>query len=165
MATRSPEPAAPGVGDAAPPFELPDQSGRTVRLADFRGRQHVILYFYPKDDTPGCTREACDLRDRHAALGRKDVAVLGVSADPVDSHARFAAKYDLPFPLLADEGAEVSKRYGVWKEKNLYGRRSHGIERTTFLIDREGVVRRVFPKVRVDGHARELEEAVAALDG
>jgi peroxiredoxin Q/BCP len=135
-----------------------------VRLADFRGTKHVILYFYPKDDTPGCTREACDLRDRHAGLGRRDVVVLGVSADPVDSHARFAGKYDLPFRLLSDAGGEVSRRYGVWKEKNLVGRRTTGIERTTFLIDKAGTLRRVFPKVRVDGHADELEEAVETLE-
>lgn len=166
MVTRaSAEAAAPRAGDPAPPFELPDQQGRTVRLEDFHGRKHVILYFYPRDDTPGCTREACDLRDRHAALGRRDVEVLGVSADPVDSHARFAAKYELPFRLLADAGGEVSQRYGVWKEKNLYGRRTRGIERTTFVIDKHGTLRRVFPKVRVEGHAEELEAAVAELEG
>ena len=154
----------PQAGEPAPAFELPDQEGRAVRLADFRGEKHVILYFYPKDDTPGCTREACDLRDRHAALGRRDVVVLGVSADPVDSHARFAGKYDLPFRLLSDAGGEVSRRYGVWKEKNLAGRRTTGIERTTFLIDKAGTLRRVFPRVRVDGHAGELEEAVETLE-
>jgi peroxiredoxin Q/BCP len=149
------------VGRQAPEFALPSQTGETVRLADFRGKKNVVLYFYPKDDTPGCTREACDFRDALPGLGRKDVVVLGVSKDGVASHEKFASKYELPFPLLSDAQGDVAERYGVWKEKSLYGRTALGIERTTFLIDKHGVLRKVFPKVRVEGH---VDEIAAALD-
>jgi peroxiredoxin Q/BCP len=153
----------PREGHPAPEFELPDQSGTTVKLADFRGRQHVVLYFYPKDDTPGCTREACDFRDAYDDLTERDVAILGVSRDAQDSHARFAEKYGLPFTLLSDTGGDVSERYGVLKERTVHGRPSRGIERTTFLIDKEGVLRRMFPQVRVEGHVGEIAAAVDAL--
>ncbi|HEY7462689.1 MAG TPA: thioredoxin-dependent thiol peroxidase [Gemmatimonadota bacterium] len=153
--------AEPRVGRQAPEFALPSQTGETVRLADFRGKKNVVLYFYPKDDTPGCTREACDFRDALPGLGRKDVVVLGVSKDGVASHEKFASKYELPFPLLSDAQGDVAERYGVWKEKTHYGRTALGIERTTFLIDKEGVLRKVFPKVRVEGH---VDEIAAALD-
>jgi thioredoxin-dependent peroxiredoxin len=156
--------AAPQVGRKAPDFALPSNQGGTVRLDDFSGKQHVVLYFYPKDDTPGCTREACDFRDRHRGLSRKDVVILGVSKDSVASHEKFASKYELPFPLLSDAASDVSERYGVWKEKSLYGRTSMGIERTTFLIDKEGVLRNVFPKVKVEGHLGEIEAAIDALE-
>ncbi len=155
--------AEPQVGRKAPDFALPSQNGETVRLSDFQGQKNVVLFFYPKDDTPGCTREACDLRDGHGAFTRKDVAVLGVSKDPVASHERFASKYALPFPLLSDAGGDVSERYGVWKAKGLPGRKSMGIERTTFLIDKEGVIRRIFAKVKVEGHADEIAAEVDRL--
>jgi len=154
----------PQVGRAAPDFELPSHLGDTVRLKDFRGKKNVVLYFYPKDDTPGCTREACDLRDDHPRLAGEDVVVLGVSKDPVESHARFAQKYELPFPLLSDAGSDVSESYGVWKEKSLYGRRSMGIERTTFLIDKQGVLRKVFPHVKVEGHVEAIRSELAKLE-
>jgi peroxiredoxin Q/BCP len=154
----------PQVGRAAPDFELPSHLGDTVRLKDFRGKKNVVLYFYPKDDTPGCTREACDLRDDHPRLAGEDVVVLGVSKDPVESHVRFAQKYELPFPLLSDAGSAVSESYGVWKEKSLYGRRSMGIERTTFLIDKQGVLRKVFPHVKVEGHVEAIRSELAKLE-
>ncbi|MBA2564139.1 MAG: thioredoxin-dependent thiol peroxidase [Gemmatimonadetes bacterium] len=154
---------APKVGEAPPEFELPSQTGECVRLRDFHGRKHVVLFFYPKDDTPGCTREACDLRDDHSELARSDVVVLGVSRDSTESHARFASKYGLPFQLLSDADGDVCARYGVWKEKNRFGRTSHGIERTTFVIDKAGVLRKVFPRVSVEGHAKEIAAAVATL--
>ncbi|GIV15546.1 MAG: putative peroxiredoxin bcp [Armatimonadota bacterium] len=150
-------------GQPAPDFALPATDGSTVRLSDLRGKK-VVLYFYPKDDTPGCTKEACSFRDNLGALQSMGVVVLGVSADSVVSHQKFAQKYGLNFPLLADEGAQVATLYGVWKEKKQYGRTYMGIERTTFLIDEEGVVRRVFPKVKVDGHVEEVIEAVRSLE-
>ena len=153
----------PQEGRPAPDFELPAHGGGTVKLSDFRGRRNVVLYFYPKDDTPGCTREACDFRDAYDDLTRRDVAILGVSKDTLDSHARFAEEYGLPFTLLSDTSGDVSERYGVWGERKRYGRISHGIERTTFLIDKEGVLRRVFPQVRVEGHVDEIAAAVDAL--
>jgi peroxiredoxin Q/BCP len=149
------------VGDPAPDFDLASHQGGRVRLTDFRGEKHVVLYFYPKDDTPGCTREACDFRDDRELVAH-DVVVLGVSKDPVESHTRFAEKYQLPFALLADDD-QVAERYGVWKEKNLYGRTSMGIERTTFLIDKEGVIRRIFPRVKVEGHVEEIAREAATL--
>ena len=145
----------PAVGDAAPDFEAKSQDGDTIRLADYRGRK-VALYFYPKDDTPGCTKQACNLRDNYEMLLDKGVAVLGVSADDVDSHERFAEKYELPFPLLADPDHEILNKYGVWGERNLYGRKFMGIKRTTFLIDEEGTVHHVFKRPKVTEHAQEV---------
>jgi peroxiredoxin Q/BCP len=156
--------AAPEMGHKAPDLELPSHKGNTVRLKDFQGKKHVVLYFYPKDDTPGCTREACDFRDTYKELAKKDVVILGVSKDTVASHERFAAKHELPVPLLSDAESDVAQRYGVWKEKNLYGQTSKGIERTTFLIDKDGVVRRIFPRVRIEGHAGEIAAAVDELE-
>jgi len=150
-------------GQIAPDFALPAADGSTVRLSDLRGRK-VVLYFYPKDDTPGCTKEACSFRDNLGVLQSMGVVVLGVSPDSVASHQKFAQKYGLPFPLLADEGAQVATTYGVWKEKKQYGRTYMGIERTTFLIDENGIVRRVFPKVKVDGHVEEVIEAIRSLE-
>lgn len=150
-------------GQIAPDFALPATDGSTVRLADLRGKK-VVLYFYPKDDTPGCTKEACAFRDNLGVLQEMGVIVLGVSADSVASHQKFAQKYGLTFPLLADEGAQVANLYGVWKEKKMYGKVSMGIERTTFIIDEEGVVRKIFPKVRVDGHVEEVIEAIRSLE-
>jgi thioredoxin-dependent peroxiredoxin len=148
-------------GQPAPNFEARDGSGATVRLADLRGRP-VVLYFYPKDDTPGCTKEACGFRDEYAALQATGAALLGVSPDDEESHRQFAAKFDLPFQLLADPGAAIATAYGVWKEKNMYGRTYMGVERTTFLLDEAGVIRKIFPKVKVDGH---VGEVLAALQG
>jgi len=150
-------------GQIAPDFTLPATDGSTVRLSDLRGKK-VVLYFYPKDDTPGCTKEACAFRDNLGILQNMGVVVLGVSPDSVASHQKFAQKYGLPFPLLADEGAQVASAYGVWKEKKQYGRTYMGIERTTFLIDENGIVRRVFPKVKVDGHVEEVIEAIRSLE-
>ena len=143
------------VGDTAPVFTALDDSGRKVRLQDFRGRQ-VVLYFYPKDDTPGCTQEACDFRDRHAAFTARGAVVLGVSVDPVASHAKFRTKHGLPFPLLSDEDHRIVEAYGVWKEKSMYGRKFMGIERTTFLIDEKGKIAAIHQKVKVNGHAEAL---------
>jgi peroxiredoxin Q/BCP len=160
MKDESEMPALPEEGAAAPAFALPDAAGRTVRLRDFRGRS-VVLYFYPRDDTPGCTTEACAFRDDHAAYEGRDAVVIGISPDTTASHAKFAEKYGLPFVLLADPDHHVAAAYGVWKEKHQYGRTFWGIERTTFLIDRRGRIARVFRRVRADGHSREV---LAALD-
>jgi peroxiredoxin Q/BCP len=146
-------------GQPAPDFTLPDQDGKRVTLSKLKGSP-VILYFYPKDDTPGCTREACAFRDATDAYARAGATVLGVSPDSPESHAKFVRKYSLPFPLLADTEKRVCALYGVWKEKNLYGRKSMGVERTTFVIDGKGIVRRVFPRVKVDGHSAAVLEAV-----
>ena len=145
----------PAPGDLAPAFEGIDQTGATVRLADFAGKP-LALYFYPKDDTPGCTKQACNLRDHTGDLTEAGVAVVGVSADPVESHERFAAKYDLPFPLLADPEREILEAYGAWGEKNLYGRKSMGTKRTTFLIGADGRVIHVFKRPKTDRHAEEI---------
>lgn len=150
-------------GRPAPEFELPDQNGRSIRLSDLRGRP-VILYFYPKDDTPGCTKEACAFRDRRAEFARRGAVVLGVSPDDVDSHAAFSDRYDLDFPLLADAGHTVAEAYGAWRERNLYGRRFHGIQRSTFLIDRHGTVRKVWKRVSVEGHDEQVLGALEELD-
>jgi peroxiredoxin Q/BCP len=142
-------------GQPAPEFEARDGNGATVRLSDLRGRP-IVLYFYPKDDTPGCTKEACGFRDEYAALREAGTVLLGVSPDDEASHRKFADKFQLPFQLLADPGAAVATAYGVWKEKNMYGRTYMGVERTTFLIDADGKIRRIFPKVKVDGHVAEV---------
>ena len=147
------------VGDRAPAFSLEDQSGKTVKLSDFKGKK-VVLYFYPKDDTPGCTREACAFRDEHSMLQKAGAVVLGVSPDSGASHARFAGKYQLPFPLLADTDHAVAEKYGAWGQKSLYGRKFMGITRSTFLVDGAGKIARVWPKVKVDGHADQVLEAV-----
>jgi len=144
----------------APEFSLPSTLGRKVTLNEFRGKR-VILYFYPKDDTPGCTMEACAFRDHLPRIKAKDAVVLGISLDDELSHQRFAQKYNLPFPLLSDVDALVSRQYGTYKEKNLYGRSYWGIERTTFVIDREGRVENVFRRVKVEGHAEEVMATLA----
>jgi len=146
-------------GGRAPDFALPADDGTTVALKDLRGRM-VVVYFYPKDDTPGCTREACAFRDRKKELARAGVVVLGVSADDVRSHAKFRDKYGLNFPLLADVDHRTAEAFGAWQEKSLYGRKFWGIQRSTFLIDAEGIVRRVWRKVSVDGHDDEVLAAV-----
>ena len=151
------------VGDRAPEFAAEAHTGQTVSLADYRGRQVVVLYFYPKDDTPGCTREACAFRDSQSALRKKGVVVLGVSGDSLASHEKFKAKYKLNFPLLSDPDKAVAKKYGAWGEKVLYGKKTVGMIRSTFVIDGEGVVRKVFPRVKVDGHAEQVLEAVSKV--
>jgi thioredoxin-dependent peroxiredoxin len=147
-------------GETAPDFTLKDDKGGDVRLSDFRGKP-VVLYFYPKDDTPGCTREACAFRDRRADLQERGSVVLGVSPDDVASHGQFRDKYSLNFPLLADAGHQVAERYGAWREKIFMGRKSMGVQRSTFLIDREGKVAKAWKKVNVDGHD---EQVLAALE-
>jgi thioredoxin-dependent peroxiredoxin len=142
-------------GDPAPDFTLPDQDGRATTLSTLRGRR-VILYFYPEDDTPGCTRQACDLRDHAAAFDARGATVLGISPDDVPSHRAFADRFGLPFTLLADPELTVAKRYGVWREKQLFGRKYLGIERTTFVIDADGRVEHVLRRVRPATHADRL---------
>jgi len=149
------------VGDKAPDFSLPTQSGQTVSLKSLKGKQ-VVLYFYPKDDTPGCTKEACGFRDSIRPIEKTNTVVLGVSMDDADSHQKFIKKYSLPFSLLCDEEGTVSKAYGVYKKKNMYGKTCWGIERSTFIIDEAGKLKAIFRKVKVDGH---LDEVQAALKG
>jgi peroxiredoxin Q/BCP len=149
------------IGDKAPDFSLPTQSGQTVSLKSLKGKQ-VVLYFYPKDDTPGCTKEACGFRDSIRPIEKTNTVVLGVSMDDADSHQKFIKKYSLPFSLLCDEDGTVSKAYGVYKKKNMYGKTYWGIERSTFIIDEAGKLKAIFRKVKVDGH---LDEVQAALKG
>lgn len=149
-------------GKKAPAFALNDQNGKTHRLADYAGRP-VVLYFYPKDDTPGCTKETCDFRDNLPQFKKSKAAVFGVSILDEASKARFATKYDVTFPLLADEDHAVAEKYGVWQQKSLYGRKFMGNVRTTYLIDADGKVARRWDNVKVDGHAEEVLHAVAGL--
>jgi len=142
-------------GMKAPPFEGIDQNGKVVKLSDFSGKK-VILYFYPKDDTPGCTAEACNLRDNYNALLKKGFAIVGVSMDSEKSHKNFAAKYSLPFPLLADTSKKILNDYGVWREKSLYGKTFLGIVRTTFIIDEKGVIEKVISKVDTKSHTEQI---------
>ncbi len=146
-------------GQPAPDFTLNDQDGNAVTLSGFAGKP-VVLYFYPKDDTPGCTTEACNFRDARSDYETAGAVVLGVSPDTSASHRKFADKFTLPFTLLADTEKAVVQLYGVWKEKNMYGKKSMGVERTTVVIDGKGVVRKIFPKVKVDGHVEKVLEAV-----
>jgi thioredoxin-dependent peroxiredoxin len=149
-------------GKKAPAFTLKSQDGTAVRLADLAGRP-VVLYFYPKDDTPGCTKEACAFRDRSAELEQLGAQLLGVSPDDEKSHVKFREKYGLNFPLLADQGHKVAEKYGAWREKNMYGKKSMGIQRSTFLIDGTGRVVRVWKKVQVAGHDQEVLDALHNL--
>jgi len=142
-------------GIPAPDFELPDETGAMRKLSDFRG-QPVVLYFYPKDDTPGCTTEACNFRDDYSAYEKAGVTILGVSPDSVKSHAKFKQKFGLPFPLLADDGHKVCETYDVWALKKFMGREYMGVLRTTFLVDAEGRILRVFEKVKPADHSAEL---------
>lgn len=142
-------------GDKAPDFKALTDAGDTVNLKDFRGKK-VILYFYPKDNTPGCTQEACDFRDSMARFRKKDTVVLGVSPDGVASHQKFKTKFELPFPLLVDEDHKIAEAYGVWAEKSMYGRKFMGIVRSTFVIDEKGRIAEVYGKVKVKGHVDEL---------
>ncbi|MEO6544061.1 MAG: thioredoxin-dependent thiol peroxidase [Nitrospiraceae bacterium] len=147
------------VGKKAPAFSLPDQSGESVSLKDFAGKQ-VVLYFYPKDDTPGCTKESCDFRDAITPIKKAGAVVLGLSFDGQASHQKFIKKFTLPFPLLSDEEKVVATAYGVYKEKNMYGKKYMGIERSTFVIDQTGKLKAIFRKVKVDGH---VDEVLAVL--
>ncbi|HSK80769.1 MAG TPA: thioredoxin-dependent thiol peroxidase [Thermoanaerobaculia bacterium] len=149
-------------GQTAPDFTLPADDGREVKLSGLRGKP-VVLYFYPKDDTPGCTKEACSFRDRSGDLKATGAVVLGVSPDDVASHGEFRDKYSLNFPLLADTDHQVAERYGAWREKNMYGKKSVGIQRSTFLIGPDGTVRKVWKKVNVDGHDEEVLAALGRL--
>jgi peroxiredoxin Q/BCP len=147
------------VGQKAPDFTVMDDSGNKVKLSSFKGKK-VVLYFYPKDDTPGCTKEACNFRDGIKEIQKQGAVVLGVSADSVESHKKFKEKFDLNFPLLADTDKKIIEAYDTWKEKSMYGKKYMGIERTTYIIDEDGKVSHVFPKVKVDQH---YGEVVAAL--
>ena len=146
-------------GNKAPAFKLKNQDGKTVSLGDFKGKK-VVLYFYPKDDTSGCTKEACSFRDGFPKFGKLNAEILGVSADSVESHKKFAEKYSLPFTLLSDESKKMIEKYGVWKEKSMYGRKYMGIERTTFIIDEKGKIKKIFSKVKVGDHDKEVLEAL-----
>lgn len=147
------------VGDKAPAFNLTSDSGKKIALKDLKGKT-VILYFYPRDMTPGCTTQACEFRDNMSKLKRKKTVVLGVSADSVERHGKFRDKYDLNFPLLADEDKVACKAYGVWKQKMLYGKKFMGILRTTFIIDPKGKIAQIFPRVKVKGHVEAVVEAL-----
>ncbi len=143
------------VGDKAPDFKVKDQDGNDVKLSDYKGK-NVVLYFYPRDNTPGCTKQACSLRDGFSDFNKKDIVVLGVSTDDEKSHQKFIAKYDLPFTLLADTEHKVSEKYGVYVEKNMYGKKYMGIKRTTFLVNKDGKIATIMDKVKVAEHAGEV---------
>ena len=150
------------VGDKAPSFKLKNQDVEVVSLADLKGKP-IVLYFYPKDDTSGCTKEACNFRDEFPKFGKMKAEIIGVSADSVESHKKFTEKYKLPFNLLSDEKKEVVEKYGVWQEKSMYGKKYMGIVRTTFIIDGQGKIRKIFEKVKVDEHNQEVMEALKEL--
>jgi peroxiredoxin Q/BCP len=164
------KPTKPGVsvesmlksGDLAPSFKVQTETGEWVSLEAFRGKT-VVLYFYPKDDTPGCTQESCDFRDSFGRLSAKGIVVLGASKDSVGSHQKFKTKYQLPFTLLSDESGTLCESYGVWKEKSMYGRKYMGIERSTFVIDSEGRIAKVYPKVSVTGHVDQVSKDLMEL--
>lgn len=147
------------LGQKAPAFTLPNQDGKKVSLSDFKGK-HVVLYFYPKDMTPGCTTEACDFRDAQESFSELEAVIIGISPDPVESHQKFINKHNLPFLLLADEDHKVAEDYGVWKLKNNFGKQYYGIERSTFIIDKEGNLQKEFRKVKVEGHVEKALESI-----
>lgn len=153
------------VGKRAPAFSLPSSTGKKISLKDFRGDtpRNVVLYFYPRDNTPGCTQEACDFRDNWERIQSAETAVLGVSGDSLKSHEKFITKYELPFPLLIDEDHALAQKYGVWVEKKNYGKTYMGIQRATFLIDKEGKLAAIWPKVKVKGHIDEVLEKLSEL--
>ncbi len=150
------------VGSKAPAFKLNDQDGNKVSLSDFKG-QHLVIYFYPKDMTPGCTQQACDFRDNFARLKRSKVAVVGISKDSEERHQKFIDKYDLNFPLLADVDGKACEAYGVWQEKSLYGKKFMGIVRSTFIIGPDQKILKIYPKVKVKGHVDQVLEDLKAL--
>jgi len=147
------------IRDKAPDFSLPDQTGTVRSLKDFKGKK-LVLYFYPKDNTSGCTKEACAFQENLGVLRKKGVEVVGVSADSVRSHEKFAGKYNLQFPLLSDENKEMIKAYNVWKKRRMYGKEYMGIERTTYVIDESGRIAHIFPKVMVNGHVEEVSQVL-----
>ena len=149
-------------GKKAPVLKLKNQDGKTVSLNDFKD-QNIVLYFYPKDNTSGCTKEACNFRDEFPEFGKLDAVILGVSPDSVDSHKKFIEKYKLPFDLLSDEKKEVVRKYDVWKEKSMYGRKYMGVVRSTFIIDKNKVIRKIFSKVKVTDHNKEVMEALKEI--
>ena len=149
-------------GAAAPSFNLESSAGKKISLKDLKGKK-VVLYFYPKDDTPGCTKEACGFRDGIGELKKFGAVVLGVSPDDIESHRKFIKKYSLPFELLSDTDHALAEKYGVWKEKSMYGRKYMGIERTTFIIDADGKIAKIFPRVKVDAHSEEVAAALKAI--
>ncbi|MCE9626010.1 MAG: thioredoxin-dependent thiol peroxidase [Deltaproteobacteria bacterium] len=148
-------------GAAAPDFTLPDQDGNKVKLSSFKGKKNVVLYFYPKDMTPGCTTEACDFSGDAAKFSKKDAVILGVSFDDAASHQKFIAKHKLKLTLLSDSDKKVADKYGVYQEKSLYGRKFMGIVRSTFVIDNQGKLKKIFPKVKVAGHSDEVLKALS----
>ena len=148
--------AKPGEGTQAPDFNLPASNGQNVSLKEFKGKKNVVLYFYPKDDTSGCTAEACGFRDKIKQIETKDAVVLGVSPDDTQSHEKFIRKFGLPFLLLSDTQKKMLKNYGVWVEKSMYGRKYMGVERSTFIINKEGKIAKVFEKVKPQGHDEEV---------
>lgn len=151
-------------GKKAPLFKLKNQDGKTFSLDDFKGKK-VVLYFYPKDNTSGCTAEACNFRDEFPKFKNVNAVILGVSPDSVESHKKFAEKYNLPFDLLSDEKRTILEKYGVWKEKNMYGRKYMGVERTTVIIDSDGKISKIFNKVKVTDHNKEVMEALKNIGG
>lgn len=152
------------VGKKAPAFSVLADDGKKISLKDYKGLKNVVLYFYPKDMTPGCTTEACDFRDHMSKINRKDTVVLGVSRDSVERHAKFIEKYDLNFTLLADEDGKLCEKYGVWQEKKLYGKTFMGIVRSTFIINKNAVITNIFPKVKVKGHVEEIMKVLKEID-
>jgi peroxiredoxin Q/BCP len=146
-------------GKKAPAFKLKNQNGDTISISDFKGK-NIVLYFYPKDNTSGCTAEACSFRDDFPKIKKTDAVILGISLDSVESHKKFTQKYNLNFDLLSDEKKEVLEKYNVWKEKSMYGRKYMGVERTTYIIDTEGKIKKIFRKVKVNGHNKEVLEAL-----
>ncbi len=147
-------------GEKAPDFSLPSSEGGEVRLKDFQGEKSVLLFFYPKDSTPGCTKEACGFRDLYQKFQKLKTVVFGISLDPLESHEKFINKYELPFPLLSDKEIKVSKAYGVYSQKNMYGKRYWGINRTTFLINQDGIIEEIFHKVKVETHPQEVLDKI-----
>ena len=144
------------IGKPAPDFTLPSTSGESISLKAFKGKKTVVLFFYPDDDTPGCTKEACGFRDSTPQFEAAGAVILGISANDLESHGKFKTKHRLPFELLYDADATISKAYGVWKQKNLYGKKFMGIERTTFVIDKTGRIAQIYPKVKVEGHVADV---------
>ena len=143
------------IGDKAPDFDANDQDGNLIKLSSFEGKK-VVLYFYPKDDTPGCTAQACNLRDNYQSLLKNNYVVLGVSSDDEESHKKFAEKYSLPFPLVADIDKKINESYGVWKEKSMYGRKYMGTNRTTFVINEQGIISEIIEKIKTDDHTAQI---------